>query len=547
MLPLLDGVSAKAVAHDDGVLTGHRFVVARGDHQHAHEHHAHVSWKHIHDMLETAPLDEATRGHAISIFTHLAEAEARVHGTTPDAVEFHEVGAWDSIADIVAAAFLIGQIGAARWSIGPLPLGGGRVKSAHGMLPVPAPATALLIEGFATIDDGISGERVTPTGAAIVRHLCAAEEPVRTARRLVGSAHGFGTRKLPGISNCLRVLAFETGAAAGLARDSIVVLECEIDDQTAEDLAVAIDHLRQRDGVLDIIQAPVFGKKGRVMTQLRVLVAETHEDGVVAAIFDETTTLGLRRQLVERHVLDREMSSAELDGHGLRVKLATRPSGRTAKVETGRSCRHRRGRGTQERTPARRSAVRRRGQQLMHDELAAVRRSTGAGGDRRQRRRRFDDARRFRSPSARRQRRNDACGITCGTVRGDGARAPIRRRGRLASVCARCRRIRRRRLHRQPAQPLLFLQDEPLRCHREPYRTPHAVGHQYRRSRRLPPGARGGARTPRASSLCRGRYRQARRAGTVPSARARRSCRTAVFAPACRAGSRRPFPSMPTC
>ncbi len=340
-LPLLAGVSTEAVPHTDGVLTGHRFVVERDhdghhehNHHHAHDgHHGHVAWKQIREMLEAAAIDEATRSHAIAIFAHLAEAEARVHGATPDDVEFHEVGAWDSIADIVAAAFLIGQIGAARWTIGSLPLGGGRVKSAHGMLPVPAPATALLIEGFATLDDGISSERVTPTGAAIVRHLCQNQEQARKARRLVGSAHGFGTRKLPGISNCLRVLAFETDDQTAQRRDRVIVLECEIDDQTSEDLAIAIDHLRQRDGVLDLIQAPVFGKKGRMMTHLRVLAAEAHEDDVVAAIFDETMTLGLRRMPVERFILDREIASTGVDGKTLRVKLAARPSGRTAKLE----------------------------------------------------------------------------------------------------------------------------------------------------------------------------------------------------------------------
>ena len=280
-------------------------------------------------------LTKQTRGHAIGIFTHLAEAEARVHATSPDDVHFHEVGAWDSIADIVAAAWLIAQLAADRWTIGALPLGGGRVRTAHGLLPVPAPATALLIEGFATIDDGISGERVTPTGAAIVRYLCDPQAPPpRRARRLTGSAHGFGTRTLPGTSNCLRVLAFEAEAPAGWASDRIVVLECEIDDQTGEDLALAIDRLRALDGVLDVVQAPAFGKKGRLMTQLRVLAAESAEDAAVATIFDETTTLGLRRSLVERYILGRETASVEAGGRALRVKLADRPGGRTAKVET---------------------------------------------------------------------------------------------------------------------------------------------------------------------------------------------------------------------
>ena len=347
--PLLEGVASEVVGHGDGVLNGRRFLVHRQHHHGetgddpAHSHgsgkdghapHADIAWKDIRAALAGAALDEQTRGHAVAIFTHLAEAEARVHGTSPDAIHFHEVGAWDSIADIVAAAWLIGQLAAARWTIGALPLGGGRVRTAHGLLPVPAPATALLLEGFQTIDDGIPGERVTPTGAAIVRHLCDPRQPPRQARRLVGSAHGFGTRTLAGISNCLRVLAFEAEAPAAWATDRIVVLECEIDDQTGEDLALAIDHLRMLDGVLDVIQAPVFGKKGRLMTQLRVLAAETAEDAAAAAIFNETTTLGLRRLAVERTILGRETVSRDDGGRAVRVKLADRPLGRTAKVET---------------------------------------------------------------------------------------------------------------------------------------------------------------------------------------------------------------------
>ena len=345
--PLLEGVASEVVSHSDGVLSGRRFLVRRGhghaeaddDAAHSHGHadhapHADIAWKDIRAALAGAALDEQTRGHAIGIFTRLAEAEARVHATSSDAIYFHEVGAWDSIADIVAAAWLIGQLAAARWTIGALPLGGGRVRTAHGLLPVPAPATALLLEGFQTIDDGIGGERVTPTGAAIVRHLCDPQPSHRHARRLVGSAHGFGTRALAGISNCLRVLAFETEAPAARATDRIVVLECEIDDQTGEDLALATDHLRMLDGVLDVIQAPVFGKKGRLMTQLRVLAAETAEDDVATAIFHETTTLGLRRLAVERTILRRETTSVEAGGRAVRVKLADRPKGRTAKVET---------------------------------------------------------------------------------------------------------------------------------------------------------------------------------------------------------------------
>jgi uncharacterized protein (TIGR00299 family) protein len=330
LCPLLDSVETESPAHSDGVLTGRRFLVRRGSEDH---HHHHVAWRGIREALKGSALDRATVGQAVAIFSHLAAAEARVHGAEPEDVEFHEVGAWDSIADIVAAAFLIGEIGAARWTVGPLPLGGGRVRTAHGLLPVPAPATAILLEGFETLDDGVGGERVTPTGAAILRHLCdPAVAPSRVPRRLVGSGYGFGTRKLPGVSNCVRVLAFET-AAASVASERVAVLECEIDDQTGEDLAQAVERLRGQAGVLDVIQAPAFGKKGRVVTQLRVLAEPGARETALAAIFVETTTIGVRHALVERMALPRRGETVEIDGRAVRRKVVERPSGQTVKAE----------------------------------------------------------------------------------------------------------------------------------------------------------------------------------------------------------------------
>lgn len=286
----------------------------------------------IREALVTSKLDQETVKHALGIFSHLAEAEAKVHGVDPEQVRFHEVGAWDSIADIVAAAWLIARIDAISWTVGALPLGSGRVHSAHGLLPVPAPATALLMEGFATIDDGISGERVTPTGAAILRHLCNPADTIRAPRRLTASAHGFGTKRLPGLSNCLRLLAFEAIKRPAL-QDKVAVLECEIDDQSGEDLAQAIDNLRARKGVLDVVQMPVFGKKSRMMTHLRILADPVLRDEIMTAVFDETTTIGIRHSLMDRMVLPRETRKTELDGRSLRLKLVDRPTGRTVKLE----------------------------------------------------------------------------------------------------------------------------------------------------------------------------------------------------------------------
>jgi uncharacterized protein (TIGR00299 family) protein len=352
LCPLIADISVAVVKHNDGILTGRRFLVSKPggehvaaepahhhhDHQHshaedhAHPHtHIHVAWRDIRSALEASQLDPAVVRHAIGIFALLAEAEAKVHGTTPDEISFHEVGAWDSIADIVGAAYLIASLDAPAWTAGPLPLGSGRVRTAHGILPVPAPATALLMEGFVTIDDGIGGERVTPTGAAILRYLCKGSASP-SPRTLVASGHGFGTRKLPGISNCLRILCFETSDDVGTT-ETVAVIECEIDDQTGEDLAQAIDHLRAHQGVLDVVQTPVFGKKGRMMAHVRILARPEALQTVVQLVFEETSTIGIRYSLVHRVTLARQAGEIQHDGRSLRTKTVARPGGPTVKVE----------------------------------------------------------------------------------------------------------------------------------------------------------------------------------------------------------------------
>ncbi|WP_449411500.1 LarC family nickel insertion protein [Methylobacterium komagatae] len=314
-----------------------------GDHHHPHDHshdpahhvHGHRHWAEIRDGLRRADLTPEVTHHALAIFGHLAEAEARVHGIPVDEVAFHEVGAWDSIADIVAAAHLVAAIAASAWTVSALPLGGGRVKTQHGPLPVPAPATTLLLDGFAMVDDGIDGERVTPTGAAILRHLCGGRTSRAAGTRVLArSGTGFGGRRLPGISNCLRVLAFEEDAASVPAgHREIGIVEFEVDDQSGEDLAQGLDRIRAQDGVLDAVQMPVFGKKGRMMSHVRVLARAEALDAVIGACFRETTTIGLRFRKEAGIALERESVSVEAEGHAVRVKLVERPGGRTAKAE----------------------------------------------------------------------------------------------------------------------------------------------------------------------------------------------------------------------
>ena len=337
------GVTCAIVPHRDHALGGVRFDVSMaaadaGGHRH-HHHHDHVRYAAIRERLAAAPLATAVRVRALAIFALLADAEARVHGVTPDDVTFHEVGAWDSIADIVAASYMIDGAGVRTCSIAPLPLGSGRIETAHGTLPVPAPATVLLLEGMRTVDDGLPGERVTPTGAAIVRHLGCAAGPGRQPRRLAGTGIGFGSRRLPGISNVLRVLVLADEPAAmmegGGGRDEVAAIEFEVDDQTAEDLAAGLDRLRAMPDVLDVLQMPAFGKKGRLVSHVRVLARCDGEATVVAACFRETATIGLRVQTVRRAVLDRRSAIVEVDGRAVPVKIVARPDGvRTAKAES---------------------------------------------------------------------------------------------------------------------------------------------------------------------------------------------------------------------
>ncbi len=363
--------AARFVAHSDGVIQGRRFVVgaaARAVEPHRHGQgdapaHGHVPHREVRRRLREAHLDPGVLRHAEALFDRLAAAEAEVHGIAKEDVEFHEVGAWDSIADFVAAAYFVARLAPRRWTWSPPPLGGGRVKTAHGWLPVPAPATARLLHGMEVIDDGIAGERVTPTGAAILRHLesCCAPDgasPSSAKSVLVACGNGHGTRTLPGIPNIVRCLAFaRSGALPDTTGDEIAALQFEIDDQAAEDLAVALDRIRASTGVLEVYQAAVYGKKGRLATQVQVLARIPEAERIAQLCLAETSTLGLRIARVARRVLARAEVEA-IAGEGVRVKVAARPSGElTSKAEIDDLARIEGGRGARE--DARRRAERR--------------------------------------------------------------------------------------------------------------------------------------------------------------------------------------------
>ena len=343
------------VDHADHALTGSRFTVQeagspdrgrRAPDRHdrrAHHHHTphpHHLYRDIRALLGESDLDPGARARALDMFARLAAAESAVHGVPVEDVSFHEVGAYDSIADVVCAAWLIERLGA-TWSCGPLPIGRGRAETSHGRLPVPAPATVELLRGMVVDQDTHLGERVTPTGAAIVAHLAPSFEPLPGPMRLERCGTGFGTSRLPGTSNVLRLLAFDTpeggGGRPGASaphRERIAVCEFEIDDQTGEDLALALDRLRGLDGVLDVSSHAMHGKKGRLAVHVRLLARLAAMEPVLESCFRETTTLGVRWHEVSRATLPRDSRTVTVEGRRVRVKSALRSGGtRTSKAE----------------------------------------------------------------------------------------------------------------------------------------------------------------------------------------------------------------------
>jgi uncharacterized protein (DUF111 family) len=200
---------------------------------------------------------------------------------------------------------------------------------------VPAPATTLLLVGYPWHDDGIGGERVTPTGAAILRHLVPAAQcdTRRDAGRLLRAGCGAGTRALPGMPNIVRAMVTERARAGDTDIDAVAVVEFDVDDMTGEEIAVAADRLRAEAGVLDVSVGTRHGKKGRPLAEFRLLARPEATDAIAQACFTETSTLGLRWREERRRVLHRSEVAAAIDGAAVEVKVALRPGGkRTAKA-----------------------------------------------------------------------------------------------------------------------------------------------------------------------------------------------------------------------
>ena len=268
-------------------------------------------------LIEASGLPDAEQTMALRIFQRLAEAEARVHGSTPAEVHFHEVGAVDAIIDIVGAVCGLNLLGVQAVQVSPLPLGRGFTRSAHGILPLPAPAVVELLRGVPMTGAAATGETVTPTGAAILVTLATGFGPI-PAMQLERIGYGAGSRDAD-YPNVLRVLIGETEAGAN--REALVELATNIDDLNPQ----VYEHVFARlfaAGALDVWLLPAQMKKGRPGAVFSVLCRAEHESALSDIIFRETTTLGLRRQVVERRSLAREVRVVNTRFGPARVKTA---------------------------------------------------------------------------------------------------------------------------------------------------------------------------------------------------------------------------------
>ena len=312
--------------------------IPESDHHHHepeeehHHHHAHHAYREIRALIEGSALPERVRRLSIGVFSLLAEAEGKIHGKPPEEVTFHEVGAVDSIVDIVGSCLGFYLLGADGISVSPLPTGYGTVECAHGIMPVPAPATAeLLTHGLEIAPSDEPFELLTPTGAALL-----AAWPKRTippGAKVVAAANSFGQRELLHHPNLLRAMLLESTDLFGM-EDEVEELICNLDDCTGEVIGYLFDRAFQ-DGALDVWTEPIQMKKQRPGVKFCVLSRPSDREAMLKLIFGESTTLGVRISPMRRRVLDRREEMVETPYGTVPVKVSRNGDGAvlTAKPE----------------------------------------------------------------------------------------------------------------------------------------------------------------------------------------------------------------------
>ncbi len=317
----VSGFDVSAVRVLRAGVSATKFTVhEHGGAQHDHGHHTHRHLSAIFGLIDKSALSAAGRDRAKAMFQRLAEVEAGIHQMPVEKVHLHEVGALDSIIDIVGIVFALEWAGADRIVCSPLNVGGGMVQSAHGLFPVPAPATVKLLGGAPVYAGTIQKELVTPTGALIVTSYAESFGPV-PAMSIEQVGYGAGERDDPTTPNVLRVLIGRASAEARTER--VTVVECEIDDMNPQIFGVVMEQLYAA-GALEVFYVPVQMKKNRPGTLLTVIAAPERLGQISDIIFRETTTIGLRHSEVARECLDREIVTVETPAGAVRFKIARR-------------------------------------------------------------------------------------------------------------------------------------------------------------------------------------------------------------------------------
>jgi uncharacterized protein (TIGR00299 family) protein len=304
-----------------------------GSHEHEHHHddghshshdagHAHRSLPEIFALIDTSALSATGRDRAKTLFQRLAEAEAAIHQMPVEQVHLHEVGALDSIIDIVGAVFALEWFGVDRIAASPLNVGGGTVQSAHGLFPVPAPATVRLLGGAPIYSGAVQKELVTPTGALIVSSYATSFGPL-PAMTVEQVGYGAGDNDFASTPNVLRVFVGRSATDVLSGRERVVVIECEIDDMNPQLFGVAMDRLYAA-GALEVFYVAAQMKKNRPGTLLTVLAPPDRREPLSEVIFRETTTIGLRYSEMDRECLQRDIVSVQTPVGPVRIKVAWR-------------------------------------------------------------------------------------------------------------------------------------------------------------------------------------------------------------------------------
>ena len=284
------------------------------DHEHTHEHehtnehehtpHQHSSLHRIRHIISGLHLPEAVQHNAKAVYGLIAAAESRAHNVPVTEIHFHEVGTMDAVADVVAVCLLMDRLAPERVIVSPIHVGSGHVHCAHGILPVPAPATAYILQGLPIYGGSVKGELCTPTGAALLKHF-ATEFGEMPVMRVGAIGYGMGKKDFPA-ANCVRSMLGEAGESS----HTVCQLSCNVDDMTAEAISFSMDRLFDA-GALEVYTTPAGMKKSRPGTLICALCPEAAREAVVEAMLRHTTTIGIRESLCRRYVLERHIESIE--------------------------------------------------------------------------------------------------------------------------------------------------------------------------------------------------------------------------------------------